>query len=91
LGAGGHDVTVLHIMDPGERELAAAGEALYVDPESADEVPATVAEVRDAYRATVEEAIGEWRTICARAGARYETVMTDAPFGVPLRRAFSGR
>lgn len=91
LAAGGHDITVLHIMDPGERELAAAGEALYVDPETSDEVPATVAEVRDAYRATVEEAIGEWRTVCARAGARYETVMTDVPFGVPLRRAFSGR
>jgi uncharacterized protein (DUF58 family) len=91
LGAAGHDVRVLHIMDPAERELVAVGEALYVDPESDEEVPATVAEVRDAYRATVDEAIGEWRTVCARAGARYETVMTDAPFGVPLRRAFSGR
>jgi hypothetical protein len=91
LAAAGHDITVLHVMDPGERDLALAGEALYVDPETDEEVPATVAEVRDAYRATVEAAIGEWRDVCGRAGARYETVMTDTPFGVPLRRAFSGR
>jgi uncharacterized protein (DUF58 family) len=89
LRAGGHDVVALHILDPAERDLPAAGEALFVDPESAIEVPATVADVREAYRATVDAAIAEWRTVFAGTGARYETVMTDAPFGVPLRRAFA--
>jgi len=89
LRAGGHDVVALHILDPAERDLPAAGEALFVDPESAIEVPATVADVREAYRATVDAAIAEWRTVFSGTGARYETVMTDAPFGVPLRRAFA--
>ena len=91
LRAAGHDVIALHILDPAERDLPAAGEALFVDPESAVEVPATVADVREAYRATVDAAIAEWRAVFAGTGARYETVLTDAPFGVPLRRAFAGR
>ena len=93
LRAVGHDVTVLHVIDPAERDLslAATGEALFVDPESGLAVPASVAEVRDAYRTTVAAAIAEWRTACARAAARYELVSTDTPFGVPLRRAFAAR
>lgn len=91
LRASGHDVVALHIMDPVERELPATGDALFVDPESGLAVPAAVAEVRDAYRATVSAALAEWRAGLARSGARYETVMTDAPFGAPLRRAFAAR
>jgi hypothetical protein len=50
-----------------------------------------VADVRAAYRTTVAAAIAEWRSVLARAGAGYELVMTDTPFGVPLRRAFAAR
>src|SRR5215210_3999566 len=39
LRAAGHDVTVLHLMDPGERDLDLAGEAVFVDPETGLEVP----------------------------------------------------
>jgi uncharacterized protein (DUF58 family) len=91
LRTAGHDLVALHVLDPAERELTITGAALFVDPESGDTVPAAVADVRDAYRATVAEALTEWRTTFARAGARYETVMTDAPFGAPLRRAFAAR
>lgn len=91
LRAAGHDVTVLHLLDPAERDLAFAGDALFVDPESGLEVPAAVADVRDAYRATVDAAVAEWRAVFARAGAGYELFLTDAPFGVPLRRAFAAR
>jgi uncharacterized protein (DUF58 family) len=91
LRAVGHDVTVLHVMDPAERDLTLAGDALFVDPETGMEVPATVSDVRDVYRATVEEAVREWRRLCAAAGAAYSTVVTDAPFGVPLRQAFAAR
>ena len=91
LSVAGHDVTVLHIMDPAERDLAAAGDAVFVDPETDLAVPATVADVRDAYRETVDAAIAEWRDTFARTGTRYETVFTDVPFGLPLRRAFAAR
>ena len=91
LRAAGHDVTVLHVMDPAERELPSSGEALFVDPESNLSVPASVADVRAAYRNTVEEVIGEWRAMFGSLGIGYEVVSTDAPFGVPLRRAFAAR
>jgi uncharacterized protein (DUF58 family) len=91
LRAAGHDVTVLHVMDPSERDLAIAAEAVFVDPETDLEVPASTADVRAAYRATVDEVIGEWRTALAALGVGYEVITTDAPFGVPLHRAFAAR
>jgi uncharacterized protein (DUF58 family) len=91
LRAAGHDITVLHVMDPAERDLPTGGEALFVDPESDLAVPASVADVRAAYRKTVDEVIGEWRSMFGGLGIGYEVVSTDAPFGVPLRRAFAAR
>jgi hypothetical protein len=78
-------------MDPSEVELDVPGEAIFVDPESRLEVTATVADVREAYASTVVEAIEEWRVRLAAIGAGYEVIRTDAPFGVPLRRAFATR
>ena len=91
LRAAGHDVTVLHLMDPAERDLPSGGEAVFVDPESTLEIAASVADVRAAYRSTVDEVIGEWRSMLSSIGAGYELIFTDAPFGVPLRRAFAAR
>ena len=91
LRAAGHDITVLHVMDPAERELPSSGEALFGDPESDFAVPASMADVRAAYKATVDEVIGEWRSMFGALGIGYEIVSTDAPFGVPLRRAFALR
>ncbi len=89
--AGGHGVTVLHVMDPAERDFDLSPEAIFVDSESTFELPATTAEVRDAYRTTVDHAIAEWRSKLAAIGVGYEVVFTDSPFGVPLRRAFASR
>ncbi len=91
LRAAGHDVAVLHVLDPDERDLPSVGELLFVDPESALEVPASVGDVRAAYRATVNEVIAEWRARLGAVGVGYEIVTTDQPFGVPLRRAFAAR
>ncbi len=92
LRAQGHDVTVLHLLDPAERQLdLSAGESLFVDPERGDSLAVTPADVREIYAATVNEAISEWRARFAAAGAFYEPIQTDQPFGVPLRRAFAAR
>lgn len=91
LRAIGHDLSVLHIMDPEERFLGGTGEALFVDPESSLQVPASVADVRAAYRATVDEVITEWRELLTANGVSYEVIVTNESFGVPLRRAFAAR
>lgn len=91
LRAVGHDITVLHIMDPAERGLTGAGEAMFVDPETDLRVPASITDVRAAYRDTVEQVIGEWRDLLAATGVGYEVILTDQSFGLPLRRAFAAR
>ncbi len=85
LRARGHEVLVLHVMDPAERDFPETGEARYRDLESRDEVPAATADVRSTYQATVQEAVAEWRAAMGRAGARYALAMTDEAFGRPLR------
>ncbi len=85
LRARGHEVLVVHVMDPAERDFPESGEAKYRDPESLLEVPAAPADVRAAYQTTVQEALAEWRTALGRAGARYALALTTEPFGRPLR------
>jgi uncharacterized protein (DUF58 family) len=91
LRAAGHDVTVLHVMDPAERSFTLAGEAQFADPETELAVPASGADVRAAYDLTVSTVIDEWRTALGAMGARYELVLTDQAYAVPLRRAFDAR
>ncbi len=85
LRARGHEVLVLHVMDPAERDFPDAGEARYRDPESRAEVPASPGDVRHTYQTTVQEALAEWRQALGRAGARYALAYTDEPFGRALR------
>ncbi|MGA1359847.1 MAG: DUF58 domain-containing protein [Gemmatimonadaceae bacterium] len=92
LRAQGHDVTVLHLLDPAERRLdLAAGESTFVDPEGGAAERAIPADVRALYETTVGEVLDEWRTRFAAMGAFYEPVLTDQPFAIPLRRAFAAR
>jgi uncharacterized protein (DUF58 family) len=91
LRAAGHDVTVLHIMDPAERDFTLTGEARFTDPESDLDVPAAAADVRTAYRSTVDEVIAEWKDALGALGAGYELVLTDQPYAIPLRHAFGAR
>ncbi len=86
LRAHGHEVLVFHIMDPAERDFPEEGEARYRDPESGAELQASSRDVQPAYRATVVEALTEWRELFGRSGARYSITYTDEPFGRPLRQ-----
>ena len=86
LQASGHEVLVLHVLDPAERDFPDSAEALYRDPESLAEMAATPSDVRVSYQATVQEALAEWRAAIGRSGARYALATTDEPFGRPLRQ-----
>jgi len=88
---GGHDLAVLHVMDPVEREFSFTSEAQFVDLETGAATAAVPAEVRAAYHATVQRVVEEWRTLCAQAGADYAVVDTSEPFGISLRSAFARR
>ena len=85
----GHAVTVLHVMDPAELDLAAAGEARFVDPETGEGVVAAPRDLGPDYRATVERVVAAWRRACRTSGIGYHHVTTTTPFGHALRRAAS--
>jgi uncharacterized protein (DUF58 family) len=83
----GHQVLVLHIMDPGEVELDGPSEARYEDPESGQAVILRPADWAPAYARTVARAVTEWRIACRRRGIAYERITTRTPFGLALRQA----
>ncbi len=85
----GHQVLVLHIMDPGEVSLGGPAEARFEDPETRAAVVLRPRDWAGAYRETVRSVVGEWRLACRRHGIKYHRVTTDTPFGMVLREALA--
>ncbi|MBT8402291.1 MAG: DUF58 domain-containing protein, partial [Gemmatimonadetes bacterium] len=81
----GHEVLVFHLLDPGERELPAAADARFIDPETDVELRVSVADVRAEYRAAVAAALSEWRRSLRPHGIDYQVVDTGEPLSRALR------
>jgi len=81
----GHEVLVFHLMDPGERELPAASDARFFDPETEQELQVTVADVREEYRTAVSKALQEWERSTKPHGVDYVVLNTNEPLSRPLR------
>jgi uncharacterized protein (DUF58 family) len=81
----GHEVLVFHLVDPGERELPAASEARFFDPETGDELAVSVADIRSEYREAVGTALAEWERALRPHGIDYAVVDTDRPLSLALR------
>jgi len=81
----GHEVLVFHLVDPGERELPAAPDARFFDPETDEELLVNVADIRAEYRRAVEEALAEWQRELRPHGIDYEVVDTDRSLSLALR------
>ena len=85
----GHQVLVLHIMDPAEVTLVGPSEARFEDPESRSAVVLRPRDWAGAYRDTVRGVVSEWRLACRRHGIGYHRITTDTPFGIVLREALT--
>jgi uncharacterized protein (DUF58 family) len=85
----GHQVLVLHIMDPAEVALGGPNEARFEDPESRMSVILRPRDWAGAYQDTVRAVVSEWRLACRRHGIAYHRVTTDTPFGIVLREALT--
>jgi len=86
----GHQVLVLHLMDPAEVELSGPAEARFQDPESGVSVTLRPEDWSAVYRRTVMDTVAGWRAACRRHGIAYERITTDQPFGPALRQALVG-
>jgi uncharacterized protein (DUF58 family) len=82
----GHQVIVLHIMDPAELLLAGPAEARFEDPETGEGVTLRPKDWADAYRDTVTGVVSAWRRACRGSGIQYHQITSDTPFGLALRR-----
>lgn len=85
----GHQVLVLHLMDPAEVALSGPAEARFEDPETRAAVVLRPRDWAGAYRDTVRTVVHEWRLACRRHGIAYHRVTTDTPYGVVLRDALA--
>ena len=83
----GHQVLVLHLMDPAEVELDGPAEARFEDPESREGIVLRPRDWAEAYRTTVTGVVQAWRRECRRRGIGYARLTTDTPFGIALRGA----
>lgn len=81
----GHEVLVFHLIDPGERELPATGDARFFDPETGDELDVRVADLRSAYRRAVDDALSDWERSLKPQGIDYQVVDTGQPLSLALR------
>ncbi len=86
----GHQVLVLHIMDPAELALAGPAEARFEDPETGAAVILRPRDWANAYGETVRNVVSEWHLACRRHGIGYHRVTTDTPYGNVLRAALAG-
>jgi len=82
----GHQVLVLHVMDPAEIALGGPAEARFEDPETGQAVTLRPADWAGVYAKTVAGVVLDWRLACRRHGIAYERVTTDTPFGIALRQ-----
>jgi hypothetical protein len=85
----GHQVLVLHLMDPGEVALGGPVEARVEDPETRAAVVLRPRDWAAPYRDTVRAVVREWKLACRRHGIAYHRVTTDTPYGVVLREALA--
>jgi len=85
----GHQVLVLHLLDPAEVDLAGPAEARFEDPETREAVVLRPRDWAGAYRATLRQVIADWRLACRRHGIHYHQVITTTPFGTVLREALA--
>ena len=85
----GHQVVVLHLLDPAELDLGGPAEARFEDPETGDAVVLRPRDWAGAYRETLHHVVGEWRLACRRHGIRSHRVVTTTPFGTVLREALA--
>ena len=83
----GHQVLVLHLMDPAELDLSGPAEARFEDPETREAVVLRPRDWAEAYHTTVTGVVQAWRRECRKRGIGYARITTDTPFGIALRSA----
>jgi uncharacterized protein (DUF58 family) len=87
----GHEVVVLHLMDPEERTLSGSGRARLRDPETGASLRISIPDLKGSYAEAVEAAIRGWGAALRPRGIGYHVIDTSAPFAGALRTLLAAR
>ena len=85
-----HQVVVLHVLDPAERDFPYEGLRLFEDPEAGERVLSDANVVAAAYREELQRFLDEVRRGCRQVGVGYHLAYTDAPPAEPLLELLGG-
>jgi len=91
LGARGHDVSVVQVLDPDEADLGFRNASLFVGLEGEGELTADPSLVRRAYLAGLERLENDWRKTCGESGCEFARVESGRPLEEALSRLLAGR
>jgi len=84
-----HELWVLQVLDPAERDLDLEGPVLFKSLEGQPELRCDVLQVRDAYRREFERAQRLYESSFRTSGIAYEAFFTDLPWEDALARFLS--
>lgn len=73
----GHEVLVMHLLDPDELTFPFSLPTTFIDLETRTPLPVDPESLRDAYRERVTAFLGACRKACGQAGAHYALFTTD--------------
>ena len=79
LGAHGHDLLLLHVLDPEEQHIPVTGSATLRDVETGAVMTVAADELERGYRQRLSEHLRALEQASARAGGRYRLMNTDQP------------
>ncbi len=75
-----HDLVLIQVLDPSERDLKVHGHSRLLDLETGDELKTYISKnFKSEYQKHLEDHISSVRNICARVGAEFYTFTTDVP------------
>jgi uncharacterized protein (DUF58 family) len=80
----GHEVLVLHILDPQERLFGFGSDAVFRDMETGEELPTQPWHIRDAYREAFQAFLDRYRHECLESNIDYVLLDTSTPFDTAL-------
>lgn len=87
----GHDVVVVQVLDPAEKDLPYDGNIEFTDLETGQKIRTDPAAIREAYRAYVQEQINQAALSFRGAGMDFLSLTTDTPFEKGLGAYLSWR
>jgi uncharacterized protein (DUF58 family) len=84
LSAGGHELSVFHVVDPTELNLGIEAPALFEDVESARRIYIDPTAARDAYIKKFKAHTDALQAICRKLGVSYHQLSTGQPLEIAL-------